>query len=134
MAQPLPPLQYLVYPHPLQRKENHVTYLTLKIALLAVLLIGYALLHYYNERRLLRRVVDEFGMILAVNRSQHQVINEQSELLDAMLEQVLYLRSECNLNDVEQFSAKMMQVHDGELPRLKGYVPYTLARCPFSDN
>lgn len=111
-----------------------MTYLSLKVALLAVLLIGYALLHYYNERRLLRRVVDEFGVILAVNRSQHQLLGEQGELLEAMREQVLYLRSECNLNDVEQFSAKMMQVHDGELPRLKGYVPYTLARCPFSNN
>lgn len=110
------------------------TYLTLKIALLAVLLIGYALLHYYNERRLLRRVVDEFGLILSINRSQHQALTEQGELLEEMRQQVLYLRSECNLNDMEQFSATMMQIHDGEIPRLRGYVPYTLARCPFSDN
>lgn len=107
-----------------------------KVVVLAALLTFHTILYRHRQSRLLRRAVDEFGVLLTFNQAQHQTMLEQNELIDAMYERLRWLTPETDTADVERFSATVLEAYGaGEgSPVIKGYTVYTLARCPFSDN
>lgn len=88
-----------------------------------------------NQRRLARRAAEEFGFLLDLYRTQKSVVAEQGDLINAMSERIQWLTTEAS-PDVEQASAALMSFSGNRAgsPGIKGYVPYTLTRCPFSDN